>query len=260
MGNEIYILDLLGTLTFAFYGAYVGMRRKFDIFGIFVVAFLTAVGGGTVREVILGHLPAYFSDMWYLVAIVLGIIFSILLYPVFSGIHPKINGSAKGRDFEMKKEDEEGSDAKASLTDETRFSAEISLSSTARISRGYFGRGSIINKYALIIDAIGLVTFAFIGASSAHTENLGAFAIILLATISAVGGGLLRDIAIAETPQIFYKDFYASPAIFLGILYVLCIPVITHSMVVYGIILASLALRLLAIYLKIDLWGPWRKS
>jgi uncharacterized membrane protein YeiH len=201
MGHEIYILDLLGTLTFSFYGAYVGIRRKFDIFGIFVVAFLTAVGGGTIREIILGHLPAYFSDMNYLIAVVLGIIFSILLYKAFSKV----------------------------------------------------------NKYALIVDAIGLSTFAFIGASSAHSAGLGAFAIILLATISAVGGGLLRDIAIAETPQIFYKDFYASPAIFLGILYVLCIPFITHSIVVYGIILLALAVRLIAIYFKINLWGPWRK-
>lgn len=198
MGQEIYILDLLGTFTFAFYGAYVGMRRKFDIFGIFVVAFLTAVGGGTLREIFFNHFPAYFSDMHYLAAIILGIIFSILLYPAFSKI----------------------------------------------------------NKYALIVDAVGLVTFAFIGASSAYQAGLGAFAIIFLATVSAVGGGLLRDIAIAETPQIFYKDLYASPAIVLGILFVLCESVIQKPFVVYAIILAALALRLGAIYFKINLWRP----
>ncbi|MBP6884465.1 MAG: trimeric intracellular cation channel family protein [Candidatus Pacebacteria bacterium] len=201
MGTEIYILDLLGTFTFAFYGTYVGIRRKFDIFGIFVVAFLTAVGGGTIRDVLLKQTPAYFSDMYYLLALVLGIIFSILLFPRFSKI----------------------------------------------------------NKFALIVDAVGLVTFAFIGASSAYYAGLGAFGIIFLATISAVGGGLLRDIAIAETPQIFYKDFYASPAIFLGILYVLFQNSIGSSLVVYGIILSALILRLIAIYFKIDLWGPWRK-
>ena len=201
MIHEIYILDLLGTLTFAFYGAYVGIRRKFDIFGIFVVAFLTAVGGGTIREVLLGHLPAYFVDMNYLVAIILGIIFSIILYPIFSKI----------------------------------------------------------DKYALIVDAIGLVTFAFIGATHAHNAGLGAFGIIFLATISAVGGGLMRDISIAETPQIFYKDFYASPAIFLGILYMLFESSIGNSLVVYTILLAALILRLIALYFKMDLWGPWRK-
>lgn len=202
MGQEIYILDLLGTFTFAFYGAYVGMRRKFDIFGIFVVAFLTAVGGGTLRELFFNHYPAYFSDMHYLGAIILGIIFSIIFYPAFSKI----------------------------------------------------------NKYALAVDGVGLVTFAFIGANSAYEAGLGAFAIILLGTITAVGGGLLRDIAISETPQIFYKDMYATPAILLGILYVLCESVIQNPLVVYGIILIALALRLCAIYFKIDLWGPWRKE
>lgn len=202
MGFEIYILDLLGTCTFAFYGAYVGIRRKFDIFGIFITAFLTAVGGGTIREILVNRMPQYFTDMQYIAAILLGILLAILLFPVFSKIH----------------------------------------------------------KYALVVDAIGLVTFAFIGATTAATFGLGAFGIITLATISAVGGGLLRDIAIAETPQIFFQDFYASPAIFLGILYALFQPQTESSWVTYIILAATFLLRLLAIYFKIQLWGPWRKK
>jgi len=202
MGNEIYILDLIGTLTFAFYGAYIGIKKQFDIFGIFATAFLTAVGGGTLREILLNHIPGYFSNMHYIIAICIGIIFAIISYPLFSKI----------------------------------------------------------NKYALIVDAIGLATFALIGAESALASNLGGFAIILFATVSAVGGGLLRDIAIAETPQIFYRDFYASPAIVLGILFVVFRNHIGISSVVYAILLASFILRLVAIYFRINLWGPWRNS
>ena len=44
------ILDLLGTMAFAISGALAAMNRKLDIFGIFIIAFVTAVGGGTVRE------------------------------------------------------------------------------------------------------------------------------------------------------------------------------------------------------------------
>ena len=201
MGLEIYILDLIGTFTFALYGAYVGMRRGFDIFGIFTTAFLTALGGGTIREMILGHIPAYFVDMRYIVAVGLGFGLSILVYPIFSKI----------------------------------------------------------NKYALVVDGIGLVAFAFIGAESASHAGLGAFGIILLATLTAVGGGLLRDIAIAETPQIFYRDFYASPAIFLVIMYAIFAKSMS-SVTVWFILLSAFALRLLAIYFKINLWGPWRKS
>lgn len=202
MGFEIYILDLLGTLTFAFYGAYVGMRRKFDIFGIFVTAFLTALGGGTIRELLLNNLPEYFTDINYIFSIICGVILATITYPLFSKI----------------------------------------------------------NKYALVVDAVGLATFALIGAKSAQLAGLGGFAIILFATVSAVGGGLLRDIAIAETPQIFYRDFYASPAIFLGILFILFKNSISNPLAIYSILFASFLLRLLAIYFKINLWGPWRKE
>jgi len=66
---------------------------------------------------------------------------------------------------------------------------------------------------------VGRATFALIGATKAAQADLGAFAIIFLATLTAVGGGLLRDVSIREVPQIFYRDFYASPAIFLGVMY-----------------------------------------
>ena len=202
MGFEIYILDLLGTATFAFYGAYIGIRRKFDIFGIFITAFLTAVGGGTIREMLVNNMPHYFTDMRYIGAIIGGIMLAILLFPIFSKI----------------------------------------------------------NKYALIVDAVGLVTFAFLGATTAAEVGLGAFGIITLATISAVGGGLLRDIAIRETPQIFYQDFYASPAIFLGSLYAIAKPWIEAPFVPYAILVAAFLLRIMAIYFNIQLWGPWRKA
>ncbi len=55
-----------------------------------------------------------------------------------------------------------------------------------------------------MVDAIGLSTFAFIGAEKADEAGLGVFAIIFLATLTAVGGGLLRDIAIREVPQITF--------------------------------------------------------
>lgn len=201
MALEIYILDLIGTFTFAFYGAYIGLRRRFDIFGIAVTAFLTAVGGGTLRDLLLNRLPNYFSDWLYWAIIILGIVTAILLFPLFSKI----------------------------------------------------------NKYALIIDAIGLVTFAFIGASLAQTAGLGNFGIVVLAVLTAVGGGLLRDIAIAETPQIFFRDFYASPAILLGVLFVIFKNTLNNPLVIYSILSIAFAIRVAALYYKIDLWAPRRR-
>jgi len=46
-----YTLDLLGTIAFAISGALVAINKKFDPFGVFIIAFVTAVGGGTLRDV-----------------------------------------------------------------------------------------------------------------------------------------------------------------------------------------------------------------
>jgi len=50
-------LDILGTIAFAISGALSAMNRKFDLFGIFIIAFVTAIGGGTLRDVLIGATP-----------------------------------------------------------------------------------------------------------------------------------------------------------------------------------------------------------
>jgi len=105
---------------------------------------------------------------------------------------------------------------------------------------------------------VGRATFALIGATKAAQADLGAFAIIFLATLTAVGGGLLRDVSIREVPQIFYRDFYASPAIFLGVMYSIFSGYMDKPLCAYALITCTFALRLLAIHFKIDLWGPRR--
>lgn len=56
-GTITYIMEILGTIAFAASGAMVGVRKRMDIFGVFVLGFVTAVGGGMVRDVILGITP-----------------------------------------------------------------------------------------------------------------------------------------------------------------------------------------------------------
>jgi len=51
------ILDILGTVAFAISGALSAMNRRFDLFGIFIIAFVTAIGGGTIRDVLIGNTP-----------------------------------------------------------------------------------------------------------------------------------------------------------------------------------------------------------
>ncbi|MFO8148481.1 MAG: trimeric intracellular cation channel family protein [Bacteroidota bacterium] len=56
------ILDLLGTMAFAISGALAAMQRKLDLFGIFIIAFVTAIGGGTLRDVLLGNTPVMWME------------------------------------------------------------------------------------------------------------------------------------------------------------------------------------------------------
>lgn len=55
----LYILDLLGVAVFATSGALAGMFAGLDLFGVLVLASITAVGGGTIRDVLLGHYPVF---------------------------------------------------------------------------------------------------------------------------------------------------------------------------------------------------------
>ncbi len=79
------ILDLLGTVAFAISGALAAMNRKLDLFGIFIIAFVTAIGGGTLRDALIGSTPVMWMEHTvyiYLIGVVtiLSIIFRNKIY------------------------------------------------------------------------------------------------------------------------------------------------------------------------------------
>lgn len=75
-----FIIDILGTVAFAISGVLVAMEKKLDIFGVFIIAFVTAVGGGTLRDVLLGNTPvAWLQDSVYMLTIIGTVIFAVLL-------------------------------------------------------------------------------------------------------------------------------------------------------------------------------------
>ena len=51
------IIDVLGTFAFAVSGAFAAMEKKLDPFGILIISFVTAIGGGTLRDVLVGNTP-----------------------------------------------------------------------------------------------------------------------------------------------------------------------------------------------------------
>ena len=155
----IYVLDLFGTMAFAVTGAFKAIEHKADIVGIIILATITGVAGGTIRDVILGkELPNSLIDPSYVIITVVSAIVIFLL-------HSK-----------MKK------------------------------------HWNVFLKF----DAIGLGVFTVIGATFAYNMfGLNFLVIVLSGMLTAIGGGILRDVFVSQTPIVFVKELYAS-ASFLG--------------------------------------------
>ncbi len=75
----LYGMDLLGTAVFAISGTIVSRNQGLDFFGALVIAFVTAVGGGTLRDILIGSTPVgWMLDLNYVLAIACGVILAII--------------------------------------------------------------------------------------------------------------------------------------------------------------------------------------
>ncbi|MNX66781.1 hypothetical protein D3C86_978830 [compost metagenome] len=78
------LLDIIGTMAFAMSGALTAMSKKLDPFGVFIIAFVTAVGGGTLRDVLIGRTPVgWMLNLEYVYVIILGFLLAILFRKKF---------------------------------------------------------------------------------------------------------------------------------------------------------------------------------
>ncbi len=74
-----YTIDILGTIAFAISGVLVAINKKMDLFGILIIAFVTAVGGGTLRDILIGETPvAWMKDITFTYVIIASAIFAIV--------------------------------------------------------------------------------------------------------------------------------------------------------------------------------------
>ncbi|MGI0047559.1 MAG: trimeric intracellular cation channel family protein [Nitrosotalea sp.] len=159
--TTILVLDLFGTMAFAVTGAFKAIEHKADIVGIIILATITGVAGGIIRDVVMGHFPPHsVSDPYYVVITVATGIVIFFLYP------------------KMQK------------------------------------HWNLFLKF----DAIGLGVFTAIGATFAYeVYGMNFLAITLAGMVTAIGGGILRDMFVNEVPMVFVKELYAS-ASFLGVI------------------------------------------
>ena len=193
-----YMFDMIGTIAFAVSGALVGVARKMDIFGMAVLALATAIGGGIVRDVLLGYFPPNSLRNVVYVTVVLAV--TVIVFLIYNSRYRKH-------------------------------------------AMGPRSRASY-----LLADALGLASFTVTGASAGFKlyPELPIF-IVLLGTITAVGGGIIRDMLAQRIPSVLKEDVYALPSIIGGIVYYLMVTSSWESMAVYGAFTVVLVIRLLAI-------------
>jgi uncharacterized membrane protein YeiH len=151
------VLDLTGTFAFALNGALTAIRVvRLDIVGVVTLGMFTALGGGVIRDILLGALPpATFRDWRYLTVAAVGSLVAFLF----------------GRSLD-------------------RIATPI-----------------------LVLDAAGLSLFAVSGALKGLDFGIGFGQAVILGTITAVGGGTLRDVLIREVPSVLTSGLYAIPAL-----------------------------------------------
>ena len=74
-----FTIDILGTIAFAISGVLVAMEKRLDLFGVFIIAFVTAVGGGTLRDLLIGDVPVgWMRNSTYVFIILVTVVFAIL--------------------------------------------------------------------------------------------------------------------------------------------------------------------------------------
>ena len=74
----VQVFDFVGTLAFAISGIRLASAKKFDLFGAYVVGVTTAIGGGTMRDIMLGVSPFWMTNMFYLVCSAIALLWVIV--------------------------------------------------------------------------------------------------------------------------------------------------------------------------------------
>lgn len=162
--NFIYAIDLVGTFVFAISGVLTATKQKFDIFGAAVIAFVTAVGGGTLRDILIGSTPVgWMMDTNYL--LIIGITVPISFF----------------------------------------FSRSIQK----------------LRKTMFMFDAIGIGLFTILGLEKTLAFGLHPVVAIIMGTVSACFGGVVRDVLCNIVPLIFRGTIYATACLTGAIFYLI---------------------------------------
>lgn len=162
--DYIALLDALGIFVFVISGVLTAIDKGFDVVGASIIGMVTALGGGTLRDIMIGETPvAWMQNQTYLILIFFAILSSYLF---------------KNRIMKLK-------------------------------------------KSMFVFDSIGIGLFTILGLQKTLSIGLDAPIALMMGIVSAVFGGVLRDVLCNEIPLIFRKEIYASACLAGGLVFLL---------------------------------------
>ncbi|KQV69821.1 hypothetical protein ASC64_08380 [Nocardioides sp. Root122] len=154
--TTLVVLDLVGIFVFAVTGALVAVRKHLDLFAALVLGGVTGLGGGFIRDVLIGATPpAALADWRYLIVPVAAGLVTFAFHPVV-------------------------------------------------------GR---LERVVTLFDAFGLALFCVTGALKAVDYGVGPVPAALMGMVTAIGGGMIRDVLAGRVPVVFEGALYATPAL-----------------------------------------------
>ena len=188
----IDFIDFAGTLVFAISGVLAGVERKFDLFGVFILGLVTAVGGGTLRDLLIGSTPvAWMQNVTY-------VYLAIAALPLCWLLQRPIT----------------------------------------RMKKSFF-----------LFDTIGIGLFTILGLQKTLDAGLSPIIAVMMGVVSAVFGGVIRDVLSNQVPLIFRKEIYAFACLFGAVLFLIFNHYLTENMAMIISILAVIIIRILALRL-----------
>jgi uncharacterized membrane protein YeiH len=161
------IMNAIGLLAFATVGALKAIDDDLDLLGVIVLGVVTALGGGTIRDLLVNRVPQSLQSTTDMSVAVIGVFLALC------GV--------------------------------------------------WFAESLADHVIVLVPDAIGLSAFTTTGVLVGYATGVSQFGMIILATVTAVGGGAIADLLRGKPPFVLREDFYASCAILGGIAFWLAV-------------------------------------
>ncbi|WP_456433766.1 trimeric intracellular cation channel family protein [Nitratifractor sp.] len=157
----LHLAEYVGIAAFSFSGTYIALKHRLDLLGVYIASFLTALGGGILRDLLIQR-PPYALSHAAPALCALGV-------------------------------------------------------TTLLLWRAVRPHESILSKHLFVlIDAVGLVSFAISGALAGIERGYTLVGVTILAFLTAVGGGMLRDILVNRVPYVLHGGFYGIVAVGIG--------------------------------------------